>query len=352
MRRILLALMALLLSSALFAAPLKEIVVFGDSLSDDGNLYNLLKIIPKTPPYYQGRFSNGPTWAEYVGNHFYGTQYSGYKIYAYAGATSYLHNLSNDPFIAPSTLTAQIYTYLSGHVFTNFSNKLYVVWIGGNDYLFDQNQDTNALTTDTVNNILWAMDTLRIQGAKNFLVLNLPDLAAAPIAKTFHNADRLHALTLEHNQKLNAAVNDFKNKHGNVNIVYINVYDIFQQIMNSPAQFNQQYGQHFSNFSDACWQGGVMFKNGLSNKSIQSELALTHKQDANFSAENAANSIIHTPELAQAYQVGKLFDSGVKPCDDANAYIFWDDIHPTAAVHQVLGNIVIKTLEDSHIMTS
>lgn len=41
------------------------IVVFGDSLSDTGNFYYISgDTYPVSPPYYNGRFSNGPVWIE------------------------------------------------------------------------------------------------------------------------------------------------------------------------------------------------------------------------------------------------------------------------------------------------
>src|SRR5262245_37490212 len=51
------------------AVPFREVVVFGDSLSDTGNVFTvtepvLAEAIPVSPPYFQGRFSNGPVWVE------------------------------------------------------------------------------------------------------------------------------------------------------------------------------------------------------------------------------------------------------------------------------------------------
>ena len=43
-------------------ASIPTLVVLGDSLSDNGNLYKLIGIPPA--PYWQGRSSNGPTYAE------------------------------------------------------------------------------------------------------------------------------------------------------------------------------------------------------------------------------------------------------------------------------------------------
>ncbi|HDV5785644.1 TPA: hypothetical protein RJD83_002616 [Legionella pneumophila] len=45
---------------------MKNIVVFGDGLSDNGNLYAYTNHRrPASPAYYNGRFSNGPVWVEY-----------------------------------------------------------------------------------------------------------------------------------------------------------------------------------------------------------------------------------------------------------------------------------------------
>ena len=46
---------------------LNKIVVFGDSLSDINNVYNKSNwIIPNNKTWYQGRFTNGLTWVEYL----------------------------------------------------------------------------------------------------------------------------------------------------------------------------------------------------------------------------------------------------------------------------------------------
>ena len=45
-------------------APFSEIVVFGDSLSDTGNLNLASGGVFAGPPYFSGRFSNGPVWVE------------------------------------------------------------------------------------------------------------------------------------------------------------------------------------------------------------------------------------------------------------------------------------------------
>ena len=46
-------------------AKITRMVVFGDSLSDTGNLRRRLKLVPRKP-YWVGRFANGPVWTDYL----------------------------------------------------------------------------------------------------------------------------------------------------------------------------------------------------------------------------------------------------------------------------------------------
>src|SRR5260370_41509157 len=45
--------------------PLHKIVIFGDSYSDNGNVYRLTKGHYPGKAYFDGRFTNGLTWIEY-----------------------------------------------------------------------------------------------------------------------------------------------------------------------------------------------------------------------------------------------------------------------------------------------
>src|SRR5271167_1487246 len=42
------------------------IVIFGDSLSDPGNIPKFLGIDYPPPPYFENQFSNGPVYAKYL----------------------------------------------------------------------------------------------------------------------------------------------------------------------------------------------------------------------------------------------------------------------------------------------
>ena len=164
-------------STFVFASPLTHIVVFGDSSSDDGNLFKLSSgMIPLFPPYYNGRFSNGPTWAEELGKHYYDTANVSYKIYSYGGATA----RSFVP-VSELTLESEVKTYLADPLSPYRENVLFTIWIGINDYLNDDDSDAEKLTTDVISAISASVSVLVNNGAKSFMLLNIPDLSKSQL---------------------------------------------------------------------------------------------------------------------------------------------------------------------------
>src|SRR5690349_9943924 len=78
------------------STPFSKIVFFGDSLSDNGNFYaDVLGFMPKSPPYYEGRFTNGPVWAELVQQYYFAKAQVETVNYATGGETAILHNPVN-----------------------------------------------------------------------------------------------------------------------------------------------------------------------------------------------------------------------------------------------------------------
>src|SRR5689334_21238030 len=125
MKKILIYLMLLLTCINVHEEKINKLIFFGDSLTDDGNLYALLlHVIPKSPPYFEGRFSNGPTWAEGVGKYYHDKYSSSYKDYAYGGATAIFH-LPTPKFIAPTILEVEVDKYLLDSLFRDRSGVLF-----------------------------------------------------------------------------------------------------------------------------------------------------------------------------------------------------------------------------------
>lgn len=333
-----------------YASPIKQIIFFGDSLTDNGNLYHAIYgILPKSPPYFKGRFSNGYTWAEQVGKYYYNKSYIDFQIYAWGGATTIFH-LPAAKFIAPTLFEVEVDKYLTNSLFTDKSHTLFSIWIGANDYLFYPNEETNALTQKIVDKIISIMARLNAYGATRFLILNLPDLSKTPrVQQQGVNIEKMRALSMVHNLKLEQAIKEFQGLHPDVQISYVDIYSIFNDAVVHPEKFNQKYHINITNTTEACWKGGVFDQNTLSVQSLNEEIKqtlLARKENGLNHVDTQAISefIMETPSLSDSYALGKAFTLGNIPCANANEYLFWDAVHPSAVVHDVLAKIVVESL--------
>lgn len=349
MKKIILFCMLILSACCLHAQSIKKIIFFGDSLSDNGNIYEyLLHVIPKSPPYFEGRFSNGYIWAEDVGKYYYDKNYADYRIYAVGGATAVFH-MPSTKFISPATLDVEVDKYLLDTIFRDRSKVLFVLWIGGNDYIFDADKNPNETTDAVVNKIADEINRLYDHGGRHFLVLNLPDLSKVPEVVDQGKVSQLHTLSLLHNQKLAAALDTFEQEHQGVDVTTIDMYKWFSDVINNPGEFNKKYQTNITNVTDSCWKGGYWLSKTLSASAVQRDIerALTeknHRAPADTDVKAISDFIMNTPELASTYQLSQSVAYGNVPCANPNEYLFWDHIHPTAVAHRVLASIVIEAI--------
>jgi len=324
-----------LLCSHAFAAAPKKIIFFGDSLTDNGNLYRLdLHFIPKSPPYFQGRFSNGPTWAEMIGDYFQKNYQTDYSVYAWGGATAVSHLYFNGPAV-PITLGSELNRYLFDYMLRDHSQHLFSIWIGGNDYFSEPTGDMDTLTTTVVNKISDTITSLISHHARQFLVFNLPDLSSVPFAASGdQDKNRLHELTLLHNQKLTLAVSELKTKNPDITIVYVDIGTVFADLIANPAKYNEKYHSNIQNTGDSCWPGGYR---------------LRPNQVLDPGMGDFAETVAASPALYESARIGKLAAMGYTPCPQPEQYVFWDHIHPTTAMHEILATVTKEALLASGI---
>lgn len=168
--RILHLLATLSLSSAAYsqASSYTDLVVFGDSLSDNGNFFAATSNPP--PPYWSGRFSDGPVWVEQMANHL-GMTAASISDHAVGFAKTI------------DVLNLQLLPYLTAAGSAD-PQALYVYWAGAND-LFELIEtpggDALAVITAAMDNTVQSLGALISSGAQNILVANLPDLSATPL---------------------------------------------------------------------------------------------------------------------------------------------------------------------------
>lgn len=175
----LLAAAAFLPASAL-AAPFSLTVVYGDSLSDNGNVFAATGSPP--PPYFQGRVSNGPVAVEQLAV----ILNTPLTDYAYAGATTGIGNsLDGGTATGKNALPGMRFVFdLTKNSLdaATLENGLFVVWGGPNDFLSPSSSDGNPLDTAdrAVGNIISIVEELQMRGAQHILVPGMPDLGLTP----------------------------------------------------------------------------------------------------------------------------------------------------------------------------
>ena len=215
-----------------------RLFVLGDSLSDDGNLYkSVFGLYPQSPPYYKGRFSNGPVWVENLAPKL-GFTFNGATDYAYGGAETGSTNDSPGLPGMKQQITSLLKTYPTGD-----PAALYVLWGGANDYLAGGTD-----TTTPVANLIGYVQSLAATGARNFAIPNLPDLGRTPGYRATASAPGLTQRTLAHNANLAAALQTLRTQLPTCNIVLFDVYSEFNRILANPAVYG------FTNTTDQAMQ--------------------------------------------------------------------------------------------------
>ena len=282
------------------AAPFTGLYVFGDSLSDTGNVFAItsaahaqnpgVPIIPPSPPYFQGRLSNGPVAVEYLAANLglsAAAATTGGTNFAQAGATTGLGNTgdggttSSVGALGLQGVLGQVEAYLSKlNGKSADPSALYVVWGGPNDFFDGFGNpafDPNAAIATAIGNLLTSIVSLESAGARHLLLPNLPDLGRTPRALEAGAAVAAGATLLSQafDSALAGQLATLQGVPG-AEVVPFDVLGTFSNVFANPAQFG------FSNASDSC-----------------------------------------------------LTPNGV--CADPAGHVFWDDVHPTTGGHRLIG---------------
>lgn len=303
--RLLSTISAFLFSGVLLAAPLHNIVVFGDSLSDNGNLYEFMKHqLPPTPPYYEGRFSNGPVWIEHVvASYFPDSPNTHLLDYAFGGAGVSEEEGSDEVLF---TLRREINSYLLAHNDKASEDSLYVVWIGSNNYLALPS-DVESAIDEVQTGVAHSLQRLAEKGAKHILVVNLPDLGRTPAAVEFDSVEVMTYLAKEHNHRLKQSINTFREEYPDVEWLYYDLHQALNEVLEHPQEFG------FINTTDTC-------------------------------VNSLVDDITKTSVLKMVASVKPKMQQ-----DACDGYLFFDLVHPTGMAHKVLAEKARIMLDEAGI---
>jgi phospholipase/lecithinase/hemolysin len=266
----LLSLVSLGFSGTANAIPWTGIYVFGDSLSDPGNAYALSGgAFPPTP---SRRFTDGPTAAEQLAtnlglsaNAAYGLSSTGAVItttgtnYAVGGGRSGNGNfnyIANSPAgvqgianLAATGVADQVARFRTvGHAPYAAATTLFLVNGGANDFFLASGApganaaSIQATAVAAAQNIAADIQSLYADGARHFLVPNLPDLAKTPLFTTTNPAGAPigNFYSTTYNTALATALGGLQTLYTGVNaidIVQFNSFNFVNDVYANPAAY-------------------------------------------------------------------------------------------------------------------
>jgi phospholipase/lecithinase/hemolysin len=287
-------------TTAAAGGPYSAMYVFGDSLSDAGNVSLATGgLVPVSPPYADRSFSNGPVWAvdlaSALGLPALQPSLAGGTDFAFGGAET-----GRTPEHTPNgtDLTSQ-FSQFTAQVASPQSGALYAIWIGSNDVLDIANDASltqaqqQADVAAAVNNEVSVIDQLAARGARNLLVLNVPDLGKTPdeIGRGATAAATASSLASLYDNELASALQPLQ-ASGSVKVNLVDTYSLLDQLVANPGAVG------LSNATDPVWTGNVSSSSGTLN------------------ATGAAQ----------------------------NQYVFFDSLHPTAQTHSLLASDIASQL--------
>lgn len=347
-----------------------RIVVFGDSLSDNGNDFLLstrihkvksdVPIVPAPDLYWNGRFSDGPVWVEYIAGmtHFLPQQRdanvrknSQFIDQAYGGAWAETTSPSDDPnhpedinrHLFPMPLGAQVDDFLYNYHENAPTDKqaidhdLFFIWTGGNDYLnHDMNSPPKARPPEQASDLVIAAIKKNIlklinQGGKHFVLLGLPDLSRIPdiILRDPQRrslAPKIQAASRLHNEKLQGLISQLQRQYPRAQFTFIPIDPLFNQEFNLAQERRKQYKRKHPHLGQHVSAPCILLANDPDPTQIY-----PHHRSAGIAS--------HTHDRSHPYRYCDLH----RPEDQASAYTysedytaggtFFDHIHPLAPLH-------------------
>lgn len=276
--------------------PFTEIIVFGDSLSDNGNLRLESGVVP-FDPYSLGRFSNGAVWVQYLAQYLdlpLFPSYVGGSNYATGGSQTGLAFSDLDPG-QPIPLGPNIRQQVQLYPGTPNGTELFVVWGGGNDFFSVLAGVTQLTPQQMADDLFLAISVLYDRGGRSFVVCNLPDIGKTPAYRGGEQQALATQLTLEFNAALWARLDQLQNLT-NITIYRLDVFNLFEQLIANPPP-------GITNTTEPAWTGTFL---------------------------------------------GYLGSGTLVP--DPDVHVFWDSVHPTRISHQVLGQFAIDTIQQQLVI--
>jgi len=245
-----LVLVLLSVSAVAQAGSFSSVVVYGDSLSDNGNLFAATG--QPGAPYYQGRRSDGLVAVEQLAAAL-GTPL---LDFAWIGATTGIGNYADGG--TPTTLGSfslpgmqAEFAATQASLGPYLASGLFIVWGGPNDFLSPSPLDLTpqAIVSRAIGDELGIVTSLELLGAHNILVPGMPDLGLTPYFRSLGSAAAAQgsAITDAYNAALRSSLPS--------GVLFYDTATLLRSIVANPGAYG------FTNVTDPCFNGATVCAN-------------------------------------------------------------------------------------------
>lgn len=268
---------------AALALSFTNVYSFGDSLSDTGNISFVTGFpsAPYTPGRFTSDFQDGTTGQIWV--EYVSAHFGLSSVNSLSGGTNYAWGGSQTGPDAAGIPPSVLdqHNFFLGDVAGVADPNALYTVFAGGNDVRD------ADTAMSISNLRTVIENLADAGARNFFVPNLPDIGMTPESLAGDapggTAEEISIISAQFNVDLAAMLDELEATRG-ITIARLDLFSAFNDIIADPTAFG------FDNASDACFSDGTL-------------------------------------------------------CDDLDAFLFFDGIHPTAAGHALVGQLAIDAIE-------
>lgn len=306
-------------TSGAYAAQFHEVIAFGDSLTDVGNVAGLT--IPGNSPvingyYKETHFSDNIIWVEIVadflklpartpgrGNSTTLPPLLNGNTWAWGGSESNSGSVQPSGVTEPiPNLLLEVSQYLDSN--TTHAKTLYAIWSGADNLLVGGKFGPKA-AKEAVKSVEKSMRQLERAGARFFLIFNMPRLGDTPSAQSGGKSTQIAA-------------------------------NIYSKSYNKALKKTLKKLEHDRNFDATIYFVDIYRELVLVVETVKHGKVYTPR----FFVPGAPVAISNVTD--EALSVFKA--TGTFPTN----YLFWDDVHPTTQGHQVVAGLVLKSIRLHH----
>jgi phospholipase/lecithinase/hemolysin len=295
--------------------PFHNVIAFGDSLTDVGNVAGVTEpgVAPRIDGYYlETHFSDNILWIERLADYWGLPERTpgranlttlppepGGNTWAWGGSEAGAGTVQPDGVTEP---IPNLLDEIAGYLLYNTPDPmaLFAIWSGANNLLVGGKFGPRA-AAEAVAAVKTSLEELEDAGARSFLVFNMPRLGDTPAAQQGGVINEIVANEYAdaYNTALTVALDELRRDPSfTATIYFVNVYEEIVLVF------------------DTVQAGGTY--------------------TPSFFVPGPPVEITNVTDEALDY-----FDAtGTYPTD----YLFWDDVHPTTQGHQVLAGLVLQAV--------